>query len=118
MWFVGLDGVFEMSEMKPVAWCLMTNKGEIINGVHEEERLAAQYRHRQADDTMTPLYTADQLAEAVAAERERCAKVCGKLGGAGKSGFEATAYDPENRGADCAEDMAERIAEAIRSAAK
>ncbi|MBS0994728.1 hypothetical protein [Gluconobacter cerinus] len=65
-----------MSEMKPVAWCLMTDDGQIINGVHEEERLAAQYRHRKADDIMTPLYTAEQLAEAVAAERERCAKVC------------------------------------------
>ena len=68
--------------------------------------------------TVTPSDLNDAIAESVAAERERCAEVCGKLGGTGKSGYEATAYDPENRGADCAEDMAERIAEAIRSAAK
>ena len=65
-----------MSEMKPAAWCLMTGDGQIINGVHTELRLAEQYRHRRASDTLTSLFTADQLAEAVAAERERCAKVC------------------------------------------
>ncbi|QEH97326.1 hypothetical protein [Gluconobacter thailandicus] len=75
-----------MSEMKPVAWCLMTDDMQIINGVHEEARLAEQYRHRRAVDTLTPLYTAAQLAEAVAAERERNAKLsdevasqCGNL---------------------------------------
>lgn len=54
-----------MDDIKPVAWCLMTNKGEVINGVHTEERLAAQYRHRQADDTMNPLYTLGQISQAL-----------------------------------------------------
>lgn len=70
-----------MIDMSPVAWCLLTNKGEIINGVYEEERLAAQYRHRKADDTVTALYTSEQLAEAVAAEREKNAKACDDLSG-------------------------------------
>lgn len=65
-----------MIDMKPVAWCLITYDGKIINGVHEEERQAAGYRHRISSDTLTPLYAAEQLAQSVAVERERCATMC------------------------------------------
>ncbi|MFT9221949.1 hypothetical protein [Gluconobacter oxydans] len=65
-----------------------------------------------------PLYTSEQLAEAVAAEREKNAKGCDEAAKTAGSVYSSTAYDPENRGADCAEEIARDCAEAIRSAAK
>ncbi len=47
-----------MSEMKPAAW---------MNG---------RYLSFHPPINGSPLYTAEQLAEAVAAERERCVKAC------------------------------------------
>ena len=48
-----------------VAWCLITSENQIINGVHEERRLAEQYRHKYPSDTLTPLYTQGQLDKAI-----------------------------------------------------
>ena len=58
------------------------------------------------------------IAEAVAAEREKNAKVCDEAAKTAGSVYSSTAHDPENRGADCAEEIARDCAEAIRSAAK
>jgi len=63
--------VFEMSEMKPVGR---------VDGRYSDDR--AMVRTLDAGSKMplgTELYTAKQLAEAVAAERERCAKLCDDL---------------------------------------
>ena len=100
-----------MSEINPVAWCLMTGDGQIINGVHTELRLAEQYRHRRASDTLTSLFTADQLAEAVAAERERCIDIVANAA----PGNDCTlpAHDEA-----ILTGLAEDIVEAIRGAAK
>ena len=47
-----------------VAWCLITSENQIINGVHEERRLAEQYRHRYPSDALTALYTKQQIDKA------------------------------------------------------
>ena len=101
-----------MSEVKPVAWCLMTDDGQIINGVHEEARLAEQYRHRRAVDTLTSLYTADQLAEAVAAERERCLRIVMR------EGITPAIPDDPDPVAEAINGALQNVHEAIRSAAK
>ncbi|MDI6653732.1 hypothetical protein QMA67_12400, partial [Gluconobacter japonicus] len=64
----------------------------------------------------TELYTADQLAEAVAAERERCAKVCE----AHSNGALCSAMigGPDARGLQNISYAHQRAAQSIRSAAK
>lgn len=58
-------------EMKPFAW---VNPNHAPSDIYPHCELVL-YRNRGSENKL-PLYTAEQLAAAVAAERERCAKVC------------------------------------------
>ena len=105
-----LGGVFEMIEMKPVGFISETAKKQISSGGYEGVNLRAQegsLSFQGAWGKDIPLYTADQLAEAVAAERERCAKVC-----------EAAAPKCDYSILGNVGDALNHAAEAIRSAAK
>ena len=102
-----------MIEMKPVAWSYYKRYGfkwtlEFTETPLEKGLLRVAQ--------ITPLYTAAQLAEAVAAERERCAKVCeahsnsalcsAMIGGPDAQGLQSISYAHQ------------RAAQSIRSAMK
>jgi len=98
--------VFEMSEMKPVAR---------VDGRWSDGK--AMVRTLAAGTNMplgTELYTAAQLAEAVAAEKERCAKVCEKQ----RDDYADPAYAGGPIGALLERIACQTCAGIIRSAAK
>ena len=86
---------------EPVAFAHFAENGNI--------RLWAPERPRDLDGNAAhPLYTADQLAAAVAAERERCASVCDRCASA--LDYSGNAYV---RSREC-----QQAADAIRAGAK
>ncbi|MEW9272366.1 hypothetical protein [Gluconobacter oxydans] len=95
-----------MSEIKPVAF---VNPTDIDQPFTPSGFAIIEIRERSEHSYTAPLYTSEQLAEAVAAERERCAKACEgeRLGD--------VASDPTDISYAVA---VERCIHAIRSAAK
>lgn len=103
-----------MSEMKPVGFISETAKKQISSGGYEGVNLRAlegSLSFQGAWGKDIPLYTADQLAEAVAAERERCVDIVANAA----PGNDHTL--PE-RDASMLTGLAEDIVETIRSAAE
>ena len=68
---VVLGGVFEMSEMKPWGYISPSATKTLLDRAQCDLTITRKSTH----NITLPLYTADQLAEAVAAERERIAAI-------------------------------------------
>ena len=67
MWFVGLDGVFDVSEIKP--WGYIHHSA--TRTLRDRALCNSNITKKATANSDMPLFTADQLAEAVAAERDR-----------------------------------------------
>ncbi|MDN7356357.1 hypothetical protein [Acetobacter senegalensis] len=61
------------------------------------------------------ILTPAQIAEMLAAERERCAKICDAIATSASNEWKATAYDSDNRAGEAAEETAEICAQKIRN---
>ena len=105
-----------MSEIKPKFWIAksdfvsLTDADEGCDALHQCATVSRDGCKILPDDE--PLYTADQLAEAVAAERERCIQLIRNEGIT-----PATPDDPSEEG-EAINDALHHVIEAIRSSAK
>lgn len=80
-------------KMEPVAWRTFDGEdGYDYRDFDENEDYAEAWAKRNPfhKDWVDAIYTASQLQAAVAAERERCAKVCWKLAGEYAIGIDET----------------------------
>ena len=98
-----------MSEIKPVAF---VNPTDIDQPFTPSGFAIIEIRERSEHSYTAPLYTAEQLAEAVAAERERCIRIVRSEG--------ITPYRPDDPSeeAEAINTALHHVIHAIRSAEK
>lgn len=96
-------GVFEVSEMKPVAYTSQIDLDRVRKGKAGDMYGSPQWEGSDEAVFTVPLYTADQLAEAVAVEREKNAKLSDEVA---------------NQCVGLVKNIVRSVSQAIRSAAK